>query len=419
MKLNEFFRAAAICLAVVLVFGAAIYGLGLHTDKVISDREVALTAGKEEIYNKENASASSLTEVDVCVSKISKLEDGGYEVVSATTDKTYSGGELAITVTVDAEGKIANITVENYPDSPAFNIFEKEPSYMGTYIGKDSALADVGTVSGSTISSTAFRELVSRSLGALTSNGLIGAGVKSDEQIFEELIPTVAPGFAKLTAITPEGNITLGYKAGNDTGFALVIANGDANYLALVNATGVCKVYDNTGADVTDAQSSVLGEAKAYAEKNQKNYDEALQKKLERLMEGASDMSFKTVDTFANVVSAATFNVGEESYRAFYLKPYGFDIMDVYVVIDQSGAIAKLDIKTIIFEEEYYFGLSGLKTADEKDAYKDGFTGVTVDSFTGEDMIVATATMSTKAVNQAVKDAFEALETLSGGEQDE
>ena len=418
MKLNEFFRVAAICLAVVLVFGVAIYGLGLHTDKVISDREAELTAGKEEIYSKENAAASTLAEVNECVNKISKLEDGGYEVVSATTEGTYSGGELAITVTVDAEGKIAGITVENYPDSPAFNIFEKDPAYMGTYVGKDSALADVGTVSGSTISSTAFKNLVAKSLEALTSNGLIGAGVKSDEQIFEELIPTVAPAFAKTAPITPEGNITLGYKAGNDTGFALMIASGKANYLAVVNATGVCKVYDNTGADVTSAQSAVCEEAKAYAAKNQKSYDADLQKKLEKIMEGASDVSFTSVDTFANVVSAATFKVGEESFTAFYLKPNGFDIMDIYVVIDAQGAIAKLDIKTIIFEEEYY-KVEGLKTPDEKAAYKNGFTGMTVDSLTGEDVIVAKATMSSKAVNQAIRDAFEALETLGGGEQDE
>ena len=419
MKINEFIRSAVICLAVVLVFGAAIYGLGLHTDKVIADRQAALTAGREELYSKENAAASSLANVNECVNKINKLEDGGYEVISATTEGTYSGGEMAITVTVDAEGKIADITVQSYPDSPAFNIFEKDPNYISTYVGKDSALADVGTVSGSTISSTAFKNLVSKSMEALTANGLIGAGVKSDDQIFEELIPAVAPGLAKTAPITPEGNITLGYKAGNDTGFALMIASGDANYLAIVNATGVCKVYDNTGADVTAAQSAVADEATAYAQKNQKNYDDALQKKLEKLMEGATDVSFKTVGTYANVVSAATFTVGEDSYSAFYLKPNGFDIMDVYVVIDANGAIAKLDVKTLIFEEEYYMALAGLKTAEEKAEYIGKFTGVTADVFTGEDMIVATATMSTKAVNQAVTDAFEALETLSGGEQHE
>ncbi len=420
MKLNEFFRALTICLAVVLVFGAAIYGLGLHTDKIISDREAALSAGKEELYSKENAALSTLTSVNEFINKIYKLEDGGYEVVSATTN-TYSGGELAISVTVDAEGKISGITVESYPDTPAFNIFEKDPNYIETYKGKDSALADVGVVSGSTISSTAFKTLVADSLEALTSNGLIGAGVKSDEQIFEELIPEKAHGFAKLSPITAEGNITLGWKAGNDTGFALVIKNGDAGYLALVNAMGVCKVYDNTGADVTAGQSTVCDEAKAYAAKSQKSYDDAHQKKLEKLMEGASDISFIKADTFANIVSAATFKVGEESYNAFHLRPNGYDIMDVYVVIDASGAIAKLDVKTMIFEEEYYFDAAStnLTTAEQRSAYKNSFAGLTVDTFTGEDMIIAKATMSTKAVNQAVKDAFEAFETLGGGEVNE
>lgn len=416
MKLNEFIRSTVICLAVIIVFGAAIYGLGLHTDKVIADREAALTAGKEELYSKDNASAFTLT-VNEFVNKIYKLEDGGFEVVSATTN-TYSGGEMAITLTVDAEGKIANIAVDSYNDSESFNIFEKDPNYVSTYIGKDSTLADVGTVSGSTISSTAFKTLVADSMEALTSNGLIGAGVKSDEQIFKELIPAVAPGFAKNADITAEGNITFGYKAGNDAGFALVIAKDGANYLAVVNATGVCKVYDNTGADVTDAQSAVADEAKAYAEKNQKSYDETLGKRLEKLMEGASDVSYGTVDSFASVVSAATLKVGEDSYTAFYLKPNGFDIMDVYIVIDANGAIAKLDIKTIIFEEEYY-KVDGLKTSDEKAAYKNGFTGMTADSITGEEIIVAKATMSSKAVNQAIKDAFEALKTFNGGEANE
>ena len=91
----------------------------------------------------------------------------------------------------------------------------------------------------------------------------------------------------------------------------------------------------------------------------------------------------------------------------------GFQQMDVYVIIDANGAIAKIDAKTFIFEEEYFNNFAGMDAS----AYKAGFEGLTVDTFTGEQAVIATATKTTDAMKQSTADAFAAFNSIKGGAQ--
>jgi hypothetical protein len=85
--------------------------------------------------------------------------------------------------------------------------------------------------------------------------------------------------------------------------------------------------------------------------------------------------------------------------------------MDVYVVIDENGAIVKLDAKAIFFETEYF---PVDDNVDEK-AYKDSFTGLTPDTFTGENAMIAGATMTSNAIKQSTQDAFDAFKSIKNG----
>lgn len=414
-------KTIVLLVVVIAVFGGAMFGLNTVTAPIIEANNAGalfapllavLPEGTDftQIYDAENAAASELKDVPASVVAVYKeVNDLGY-AISCTATSQYSSAPMKITLGISAEGKITGVQIDEYNDSANFDFRTKDPAYLDTYLGKDSALADVGTVAGSTYSSTAFKTAIEEAMGVLISNNMIAAGKKSNDQILTELIPTVAPGFSKLEEVTASGNITKALKAENDTGFAFITTD----FLAVVNASGVCKVYDVTGADVTDANAALVEEAQKAAAAAQKDYVDALSKKVTNLMDGAADVAAVQFDTFNSVAAAVSFQLDGATYYAFTARPVGFEQMDIYVIIDSEGAIAKVDAKTFIFEEEYFNGFGGLDVS----AYKTGFIGLTGETFTGDQAVIATATMSSNAMKQAVKDVFASFEALvKGGAQ--
>ena len=418
-------KTLAILLVIVAVFGGAMFGLNLYTGPIIESNnagaefapllavmpEGSVFNGEALIYSAEDAGASALKDVPASVLSVYKEANGLGFAIRCTATSNYSTAPMEITIGIAADGKICGIQIDSYNDTPSFDIRNADPNYLPSYIGQDSTLADVGLVAGSTFSSTAFKTAVSEAMGVLIANDMIKAGVKSDTQILEELIPTVAPGYTKLADATASGNIQKAMKAENGTGFAYLITEGDNMYLALVNAMGVCKVYDTEGKDVTTAHEAVVTEAKAHATANQTSYAQDLATKLERMMEGATEITAIELDTFNTVVSAASFKVADASYYAFYSRSIGFHQMDVFVVIDENGAIAKLDAKQFIFDEEYFMNFGGM----DAPAYKNGFVGLTTDTWTGEQAVIATATMTSNAVKESTTDAFASFNSIKNG----
>ena len=144
-----------------------------------------------------------------------------------------------------------------------------------------------------------------------------------------------------------------------------------------------------------------------HAAANQKNYTDDLKTKIEKMMTGATDIEAIELDTFNTVVSAVSFTVDGAKYYGFYSTSIGFHQMDVYIVIDENGAIAKVDAKQLIFEEEYFMMFGGMP-----DGYKEGFVGITGDTWTGDAAVIATATMTTNAMKEAITDAFASFESI-------
>jgi hypothetical protein len=85
--------------------------------------------------------------------------------------------------------------------------------------------------------------------------------------------------------------------------------------------------------------------------------------------------------------------------------------MDVFFVIDANGAIAKMDAKQFIFEEEYFAAFGGMNNGE----YKAGFEGLTSETWTGDAAVIATATMTSNAMKQSTEDAFAAFNSIKGG----
>ncbi len=310
---------------------------------------------------------------------------------------------LVILCGVDADGKIAGMKHIATNDT-----FGKESELNGAYIGQTMDTLTPIIISGATMTSNAYKDAVT---AALTASTLLSGGKLNDSIVLEEIFKTVAPEFSNNEALEGTGNITKIFKTKNDIGFAYIVKSGDSSLLAVVNASGACKVYNTEGADVTADNAAVAAEATTHAKANQKSFTDDLNSKIAEFYQNATDITPIEISTFNTVAAAASFKVNGADYYGFYSRSIGFDQMDVYFVLDANGAIAKMDAKQFIFEEEYYSTFGGMDVG----AYKTGFEGATFETWTGDAAVIATATKTSDAMKQSTADVFAAFNAIKGG----
>ena len=434
-------KTIGILLVIVAVFGGAMFALNLYTGPIIEKNnagaefapllavmpEGAVFDGDALIYSKNDPASSALKDVPASVVSVYKEANALGYAIRCTAESNYSEEPMQITLGVSADGKIYNVQIDLYKDSEAFDFRVKDPNYLSSYVGKDSALTDVGIVSGSTYSSTAFKNAVGEAMSVLVTNDLIAEGVKTDEQILTEMIPTLHTGLSsggRLKAETLKGgSFAKGYKALNGSGYAFIHKDGDTALLALVNAMNVCKIYDADGNDVTAENESVVTAALLEAGEAADFSTEA-NKMITAAFSDATEITPVTFSTFGNVVYVASFVSGENTYYAFYSKPltYEDNAMQICTVIDENGAIVKQDVKAFLFGHgvEYlpiYGSGYGDISSDSFKAYEEQFGGLTEGTLT-DNVLVSGATLSSTAVKLATADAFNAFNTIEkGGEQ--
>jgi hypothetical protein len=126
--------------------------------------------------------------------------------------------------------------------------------------------------------------------------------------------------------------------------------------------------------------------------------------------EGAELVPVEIAHLANSVVAAYTVESESGTLYAFAAQPYGYsnEVMELYYLLDESGAIAGFRAKELILYSEYFTNY----TLDEG-AYKEGFIGLTGESFTGEQALISGATMSSDAVSTATADVFEAFGLLT------
>ena len=337
-------------------------------------------------------------------------ETSGKGYVFRVTSTGYKSG-MVVMIGIDAEGKITGTKCIETQDT-----FKKEPELDGSYNGQTLDSFAPNMITGATMTSTGYRDAVNT---ALQSFVLASGGTIDPSLTIIDLLPTVAPGYTLPAEVEASGNMKKAYKAANDAGFAYIFSDGENAFLAVVNATGACSVFDAEANDVTAAQSALADEAKAHAAANQKSYTEDLSAKITELIPDAAEITAIEVPTFGTLVSAVSFKSADAVYYGFYSRSVGFDQMDVYVIIDSNGAIVKTDAKEYIFVEtdfiEYGGGIfKGLNRSE----YKAKFEGLTTDSWgNGDAAVIAGATKTTDAVKVSVNDAFAAFNSIKGGAQ--
>lgn len=422
---KEFSKSVLALVAIVLVAVLLLTGLNFITAPLIAENGSAAAfaplyavmpdaAGFDQLYDAADPGSSALANIPASVQSIYGETGGMGYVLRLSTSEGYTKQPIEFTLAIDAEGKISGVELTAYPETKDMG----KETYPQTYLGQDSTLANVSLVAGVTYSSTAFKNAVADGFAALIDNGLIGAGVKGDEQILTEMLADVFPGIVNPTG-TPQyeeqeivcSYITKSLKALNDSGFALIMKNGDATYMAVCNAFGSVKIVDVDGNEVSD--DAMAAEAKAYAEANIVSHSDGDLNKVKLLVPDASDVTAISLDGVYNSVTCAY--KAEGVGYVFVSRSYGYsnEPMVIYYVIDDNGAIVTMTADELILFKEYFTSYQ----LDES-SYKAGFTGLTGDSFTGDEALISGATVSSDAIRVATEDAFTAFAAVNenGGE---
>ena len=427
-KKTGFAASALVLVLIFAVFALVLFGINIFAAPLIEANGSAQqfaplysvmpeAKGFELIYDANDSAASALVDVPETVQAIYSETSGlGYAIRLSTT-QGYTKEPIEFTIAIDAEGKISGTELTAYPDTKDFGA-----DYPGSFIGQDSALGDVGLVAGVTYSSSAFKNAVSDGFAALIGNGLVGAGVKSDAQILTELSVQVFTGLANRDGVAQveepeiaEGQFTFIQKimkALNGSGFAFVAKDGENSYLLIANVSGTVRVYDIEGKDVTEtANAAMVEEASSYAAANTVSTADAELKKLRTMVsEGAELTALSLGDAFNSVTGAYRIADGETTLYGFCARPYAYSNQPiaVYFVLDENGAIVSMASDEIILFGEYFTSYE----LDESQ-YKEGFAGLTADSFTGEQALISGATASTNAMTVATEDVFAAFQAIS------
>ena len=394
---------SCICMAVALILS----GINMITGPIIEAQRAAAANGAllevmPDGTNFEEIDISALGLPEAITNAYKETSGMGY--VFRVTSTGYKSG-MVIMVGVSSEGKITGSKCLETQDT-----YGKEPQIDNTYNGQSLADFTPNMISGATMTSGGYRDAVSQALQSFT----LASGGKLDPAIaLEAKIAELAPGFVNPAAVDTSGSFKKILKAANDAGFAYIFSDGENGFLTLVNASGGCIVYDSEGNDVTEAQSALADEAKAHAAANQKSYSDDLSARITKHFADASDITPVEFSTLGTIVSALSFKSNGADYYAFCSRSMGFHQMDVYVIIDANGAIAKMDAKQFIFEEEYFGNFGGMNAGE----YKTGFEGLTTDTWSGEQAVIATATMTSNAMKQSTDDAFAAFNAIKGGAQ--
>ena len=361
------------------------------------------------LYSAQDPAATTLVDVPDTVTGVYSETSGLGYAITLSTSAGYTKEPIEMTLAVDAEGKISALEVNAYPESR-----DVGADYLTSFQGQDSALPDVGLVAGTTFSSAAIKNAVSDGFAALINNDLVGAGVKSDDQILLELLPQVYSGIANNgvgqyeEAEVNSGSILKALKALNGSGFGFILNDGSANYLGVWTLAGGAKILDLEGNVVDNA--ALLEEIKAYGAANAESLADKEIAKIQRMVSEGAEITALPVELYNSVTGVYSILDGGAQFYGFVARSYGYSNlpMAVYYVLDVNGAIVSMTAYELIFYKDYFSDY----TLDEP-SYKEGFIGLTGDSYTGEQAIIAGATMSTGGVDTATKDVFAAFAAIA------
>lgn len=424
MKNNPVLRTVLCLLLLLALMVGVVWGANGVAAPIVAENErlaaeaaaaaeKALLGESVLLYDRADPAASELTVTADTVQSVYKDETKQSYLLRLSTLEGYTKDvPIELVLVIDFEGKIVSLDIESSGETK-----ELGEDFLPGFAGQDSTLAGVELVAGVTFSSSAIRGAVNDAYNTLIDNGLFAAAEKGADQLLQELVAVVYPGIVNKAGviqgeeIAGSGSIEKGFAAANGSGFAWFVG-AEEKLLAVCTRVGGVKLYNAAGEDVTAAADPALvAEIEALSEANAEDLSSRMEKAVARML--GEDVAFTPVEIpgLANSVAGVyTAETAEGLRYAFAARPYGYsnEVMEIYFLLDESGAVCAFRAAELILHAEYFSSY----TLDEA-AYKEGFLGLSADSYTGEQALIAGATMSSDAVDAAAKDVFEAFGLLA------
>ncbi|MBR5429977.1 MAG: FMN-binding protein [Firmicutes bacterium] len=411
---NKALLRSLLCLALLLaVMAAGVLGVNALTAPIVEANKKAALGDAVLIYDRDDPDSSRLTVDADSVRSVYQDDTKQVYTLHLSTNQGYTKDvPIELTMVVDYEGKIVSVAVDSSGETK-----ELSEDFLPGFTGQDATLAGVELVAGVTFSSSAIKNAVNDGFETLVANGLLAEAQKSDEQLLKELVPLAYPGIVnKAGAIQGEeleayGSATGGAAAANGSGCFWYVDAGE-KLLAVYTHVGGVTLYNTLGEVVTDsADPALLEEIETISVACLGEGETEIPAALAKLLpEGAEPVPVKIPGLTGCVTGAWSAETEDGMLYAFSARPYGYanEVMELFYVLDESGAIRGIRAAELILHAEYFSNYS----LDEQ-AYKDGFLGLTADSYTGDQALISGATMSSEAVDTATDDVFEAFALLT------
>lgn len=161
-------------LTVICVTTAAILAAtnALTADRIAYNLEQSLNNSFVLIFG-EGATAKKLDETPDGAEAVYEISYEGDTYYCANVITKGFGGEISLLAAFDTGGKIAGARVVSHTETPGIGSILEDDDFLSLFKGKSDAGA-VDSVSGATISSTAFKNGVAKAQSILAAAGLIG-----------------------------------------------------------------------------------------------------------------------------------------------------------------------------------------------------------------------------------------------------
>ncbi len=403
-------KDVVVLFAICAVFGAVLAGVNSITAPIIADQ---LAGAANEAYEAVMPGATGFEDIDLSAYTLpatvveAKKEKNGMGYAIKLETKGYGPGMVLI-VGVSSDGTVLGATCVTSSETNG-----DEKTYGGNFTGKDLAgVQSVDTISGSTMTTEAYRAAVVDAINAATIFGGGSADLRTEAEILSDnlnaALGTKGAEFTKefLSEIVSAEKI---YKESSGAGYVALI---DGKYVGVANGA-VVNIVDAETYEITEGNDELKNSAVA---------DVAL---ISATVLENIDLTAYT-GIHSRIVSIQKTDTGNYIVR---VEGEGFDISgdnhyvmsgkEVPIIIDVCfGVDGKIiDAQTVSHKETVGYG--DLKLEDGK--YNSEFIGKDEAGANNVNDIKTGATFTTKGYKQAILRAFEAYSiiTSEGGTENE
>lgn len=406
MNIKKSLKDVAVLVVICAVFAVVLAAVNSITAPIIADR---LAGAADEAYNAVIPGAEGFETVDLSKYTLpstvveAKRETGGKGYGIKLETKGYGSGMILI-IGVSTDGKVTGATCVTSNETNGV-----EKNYGESFIGKDQngALA-VDLISGSTMTTQAYRSAVIDAINATTIFGGGSVDIRTEEEILSDNL-NAALGltdaeFTKMFIVETLNGVEKVYTENSGAGYVCVV---DGKYVGVSADGAAVKVIDSETVEVTEG----IDELKASAE-------------AAVAIVSATELTEITLtEEYKNQYALVTkVQVTASGNYVVDLKGIGFGILgddsgyipgsgehiEIRVSLSSDGKV--IDAQTIYHSETDTYG--GLQLKDG--AYNAGFIGKT-EAESSDVAVVSGCTKTTRAFKYAVLLAFETVTTLEGG----